>query len=272
MRLRRNWFFVLSLAVIAAGTAIVAAQSSLADFGINENRLRSQLARAVVDGYIPMYPNAKLFHAATPAVRAAFVKNALGWMKTYSESPAFQADYDKQRAAAKPTPPASKGTPDEQLAKYFADQRQSVEEMKKSVAQMPPDLQKQMQATIQQMQANVEQQAKNPQMTAMLKQGFAQQAEQDKQTYEKDLANYATRYPADPRVLIAGRLDKFLDLSKDVAFDAKLVPGNNGKMKFADSQYEGKSSEWKLCYRAGKEPVEAARAFATDWLRQIEKK
>ena len=272
MRLRTYSLSILALAIVAVGTAIVAAQTGLADFGINESQLKSRLARAVVDGYIPMYPNAKLFHAATPAARAAFVKNALVWMKAYSESPAFKADYDKLRSDAKPTPPQSKGTPDEQFAKYLAEQRQSVEEMKKSVAQMPPDLQKQMQATVQQMEANVEQTANNPQMSAMLKQGFAQQAEQDKQTYEKDLANYAARYPADPKVLIAERLHRFLDLSKDVAFDAKLVPGGNGKMKFAEPQYEGKSDEWKLCYRAGKEPVDAARAFASDWLRQIEKK
>lgn len=272
MRLRGNWLYPLCLAVIAAGTAIVAAQSSLADFGINESQLKSRLARAVVDGYIPMYPNAKLFHAATPAVRAAFVKNSLSWMKTYTESPAFQSDYDKLRAEAKPAPPKSKGTPDEQFAKYLAEQRQSVEEMKKNVAKMPPDMQKQMQATIQQMEASVEQQAKDPQMAAMLKQGIAQQAESDKKTYEKNMADYEAKFPADPKVLIASHLHKFLDLSKDVAFAAKLVPGGNGKMKFADPQYEGKSDQWKLCYRAGQEPVEAARAFATDWLRQIEKK
>src|SRR5208337_1972091 len=177
MRKRLHVFFLLALAVVAVGTAIVAAQSSLADFGINENQLKSRMARAVVDGYIPMYPNAKLFHAATPAVRAAFVKNALGWMKTYAESAAFQADYDKQRAAAKPTPPKPKGTPDEQFAKYLADQRQSVVEMKKSVAQMSPDMQKQLQGTVQQMEANVDKMAKDPQMSAMMKQGFAQEAE-----------------------------------------------------------------------------------------------
>ena len=272
MRLRMNWLLVLCLAVIGAGTAIVAAQSSLADFGMNQDQLKPRLARAVVDGYIPMYPNAKLFHAATPAVRAAFVKNALSWMKTYTESAAFQADYDKQRAAAKPAPPKPKGTPDEQFAKYLAEQRQSVEEMKKSVAKMTPDMQKQLQGTVQQMEASVEQTAKDPQMSAMMKQGFAQQAESDQKAYEKDLADYAAKYPADPKVLIASRLHKFLDLSKDVAFDAKLVPSGGGKMRFADSQYEAKPAEWKLCYRAGKEPVEAARAFVSDWLRQIEKR
>jgi hypothetical protein len=30
--------------------------------------------------------------------------------------------------------------------------------------------------------------------------------------------------------------------------------------------YENKPVEWKLCYRAGKETVEAARAVASQWL------
>jgi hypothetical protein len=272
MRRGTDNLFHFALAAVVVWAAIVAAQSSLADFGINESQLKSQMARALVSGYIPLYPNSKQYHSATAAAQAAFLKNTLGWMKTYTESQAFQADYDKQRASAKPTPPKSQGTPDEQFAKYLADQRKSIEEMKKNVAQMPPDMQKQMQATVQQMEAQVAQTANNPQMAAMMKQGFAQQAESDQKNYEKELADYGSRYPADSKALIARRLHEFLDLSKDVAFDAKLVPAGNGKMKFADAQYEAKPAEWKLCYRAGKEPVEAARAFATDWLRQIEKR
>ncbi len=41
---------------------------------------------------------------------------------------------------------------------------------------------------------------------------------------------------------------------------------------FADPNYEKKSPEWKYYYRAGKQPVEAARAFATSWLADVEKK
>jgi len=40
-------------------------------------------------------------------------------------------------------------------------------------------------------------------------------------------------------------------------------------MKFADPSFEAKSRFWKLCYRAGKEPVETARALAQEWLRQL---
>jgi hypothetical protein len=57
-------------------------------------------------------------------------------------------------------------------------------------------------------------------------------------------------------------------MSKDVAFDAKLVSAGQ-IMRFADSKVESELDVWKLCYRAVKEPVDAALAFATDWLRQL---
>ena len=40
-------------------------------------------------------------------------------------------------------------------------------------------------------------------------------------------------------------------------------------MKFANPAYEQKPTEWKLCFRAGREPVEAAKALATAWLKEI---
>jgi hypothetical protein len=43
-------------------------------------------------------------------------------------------------------------------------------------------------------------------------------------------------------------------------------------MRFANEDYEGKPAEWKICFRAGKEATEAARAFARSWLTELEKK
>ena len=42
-------------------------------------------------------------------------------------------------------------------------------------------------------------------------------------------------------------------------------------MAFVDPRYEEKPSEWKVCYRAGKEPVETARAMAQEWLQEMGK-
>lgn len=250
------------------GAAMLIAQSSLADFGITETRLKSNLANAFVYNSLPVSPNRKAYAAASTAARVALVKSALGVVKTYAESAAFKAEYEKLRAQAKPGPNESKGTPDEQWAKFLADQQKSLADMKANVAKMSPDMQKQMQATIQQVQTSMEKTSKDPQMMAIMKQSYAAEAENSKKDYQRSLTEYEARYPADPGVLIAKRLREFLEMSNGIPFDAKLV-GSNGQMRFADPKLESKPDQWKLCFRAGKEPVEAARAFASEWLKAL---
>ena len=271
MKTRKSLMFLALAAIVAVTGVTLVAQNTLANFGINTREVQPNIVGSIVNGYVPVYPNRKAFLSAAPALRAAFVKEALTWAKAYTESSAFADDYKKQRESAKPTPPASKGTPDEQFAKNIAEQRKGVEDMKKNVAKMSPAMQKQMADTVKQMEANVERMAKDPQMVAMMKQGFAAQAQAEQQDYQRRLADHDKRYPADPKVLIATRLRQFLDVSKDVAFDAKLVPAGGGRMKFADARFEDKSEQWKLCYRAGKDATQAARTFATDWLKQLPK-
>ena len=80
--------------------------------------------------------------------------------------------------------------------------------------------------------------------------------------------NDAGDRPADSLVVIARRLRRFLDVSADVNFDAALVTVN-GARRFADPALQAKSSEWKLCFRAGREAVTAARAQAEAWLQTL---
>jgi len=268
---RRNPL-ALCVALVAVGAASVLAQSSLSNFGINSTDLQPKIVNALVTGYVPVYPNRKQFFAASPALRAGFVKDALSFTKAYTESASFLEHYRKEREAARPVPSPSQATPDERYAKYLADQRKGIQEMKQNVAKMPPDMQNQMAETVKQMEANADRQAKDPQMIAMMKQNFAVQEQADQKDHQERLANFEKRFPADPRTLIASRLRQFLDLSKDVDFSAKLVPAGGGKMRFADPRYEAKPPEWKLCYRAGKDAVDAARTFAADWLRQLSAK
>ncbi len=68
--------------------------------------------------------------------------------------------------------------------------------------------------------------------------------------------------------LIARRLQEFLDVSKDVDFEAKLVPAGS-KMRFADPQYEEELPEWKLYDRSGRDAVAAAREVAQVWLKAL---
>lgn len=69
----------------------------------------------------------------------------------------------------------------------------------------------------------------------------------------------------DANVTLKKRLTLFLELSKDVDFDARL----EGR-RFADATYEAKPGEWKMCYRAGREATAAAREVATAWLADLD--
>ena len=72
------------------------------------------------------------------------------------------------------------------------------------------------------------------------------------------------RYPEDPQELVKKRLEEFLEVSETVNFEAEM----RGNM-FADAKYEGKDDKWKMCYRAGKEVVGAAREEAKKWLDEL---
>ena len=73
----------------------------------------------------------------------------------------------------------------------------------------------------------------------------------------------------DPGVTLKRRLQAFLDATAEVDFDAKTT-GQGGSRRFVDEQYEAKPPEWKMCFRAGREASDAARAFAKDWLAELD--
>lgn len=264
MRTRR---VAAACACLAVGgwLSVVVAQNVFGSLGMQEASAQRDIVQAFISGNVNVYPAAKAFRAAAPAARAALVKGVFDWARAYTESAAYKAAYDRERAASAPKPPAAKKA-DAELARQKAEQQKSIDEMKKNLAQMPPELRKQMEATIKEIEAQTAKQNADPQMAAMMRQGTEMQIAEEQKQYQESVARYNERYPADPRVLIAARLRKFLDISKDVDFGAALVPGPGGKQRFANAAYEAKPSEWKLCFRAGKEATTAAREAAQAWL------
>jgi hypothetical protein len=111
---------------------------------------------------------------------------------------------------------------------------------------------------------------KDPAQKAQLKAVLDAQRAEAKTRREEALAEWNIRLPTDPKALIAGRIREFLETSADVDFGAKLVK-KGGLMRFDNEDYEAKPITWKLCFRAGREAVEAARTFATSWLSALEK-
>lgn len=102
--------------------------------------------------------------------------------------------------------------------------------------------------------------------------GSAEDLQYAREQYKEAVAEWKKEYPATGKDMVRRRLREFLNESADVDYNAKLVR-REGKMRFVNAKYEDeKSGEWKVCYRAGKEPVERARAFAKAWLAELETK
>jgi hypothetical protein len=251
-------------------TLALAQQNALTTLGVQESGMKGQVVGSLTEGRVPIYEAAKAFKKLDAAMRAKMVQGALSWAKAYVESPAFRADYGKQREAGKPTALKPKGTVDEEMARQSAERKKSLVEMKQNVAKMPPDMQKQMAATVKQMEESFAKTESDPQMVSLMRQSIEMQRAAEEKSFRESLAAYDKKWPADPMQLIARRLEQFLEVSKDVDYKAQLF-SDRGTMKFMDARYQGKPDNWKLCFRAGKEATDAARAFAASWLKEIKK-
>lgn len=86
--------------------------------------------------------------------------------------------------------------------------------------------------------------------------------------YQTKLQKFNEGFPENPQLLIKKRLQKILDITADVDYEAEVK--QVGKFKvFVNPQYERKSKEWKLAYRAGKAATDAVRAAAQKWLDEL---
>jgi Skp family chaperone for outer membrane proteins len=267
---RHSWTKALLGFIAAAGVCAVGlvAQGALGGLGVSETTGKGIVNGWLDSGYLNLTPAAKSFRAATPAGRASLAKNAVAWAKAYTESPAFKTWYDQRRKEDLPTPPEVKGSVDDELARQSAERKKSLEEMKKNVAQMAPEMRKAMEAAVKESEAANRKLETDPQMVAMMRQGIESERAANQERYQQRLASHERRFPANPNTVIARRLQEFLDISKTVDFDAKLVPA--GKlMRFANPEYEEQKPLWKLCYRTGRDAVSAARESAQAWLKTL---
>jgi len=266
----RMAFIVLAVAA-AAGMAAAQGQADvLTQLGVKPAGAREAVVEALATGSAYNDAAFKAFKALAPSARAAVVKAGLAWIKAYTATPEFKADYAKYREGQKPAPAEAVLSVDEFLKKQRQDMEKQAAEMRQAAAGMDAATKKAMEDGIKQMMAQIEAVEKNPDQRAQLKEMLDGQRAEAKSRHEEAVAEWNKRTPADPKTLIADRIREFLETSADVDYAAKLVKSGS-LMRFANEEYESKPAQWKLCFRAGKEAVDAARAFAQAWLAELEK-
>jgi hypothetical protein len=260
-------------AVVAALSlvgAVLAAAAFPAGWKVTEADARDYALDSLAGGQFN-YWAFKAGWTATPAsARAALVTGGLEWVKAYAASPQFAQAYATRRTESKPPPTVPTMTVDQEMAAERAQQQKELADYRAQIKQMPKESQQAMLDMAKMMEDQQKQFAADAQMQAMIKQAKEAERVEAKQRDAQSLARWQKEWPVDPKPLIAKRLRDFLAACADVDFAAKTIhdPAID-KLRFAETRYEMKPAEWKYCYRAGKAPVEAARAFATAWLKEL---
>ncbi|MBL7744973.1 MAG: hypothetical protein JNN00_15980 [Chitinophagaceae bacterium] len=205
--------------------------------------------------------------------RAAVAKDLLTYTKAFVSSPAFKKQYDDMRKSSKPQEPVLKPLRSiEQIQKEeIAKTEKSIKDIEKSMKEMP-QFAKSMEPVLEMQKKNLKdyQDPKNSYFAAIA-QGEKYDQENQLRNHKERMAEWTKNMPENVNSFIAERLQKMLDATKDIDYNAQLME-KYGKKRFVNPKYEGKNQEWKQGFRAGKEVTEPARAYAQQWLNELKAK
>lgn len=184
--------------------------------------------------------------------------------KAYAASQAFRdryAAWRKERVKA-PTAPRSGAQWKADQKAALAEQQAGLKQLEAQIASMPKEMQAEMRATLAQMKRDL---AEAPQMSDADYEAMAGMAAQQAKA---DASQREAEVPADPKVKLRAALKGFLAATEGVDYGA-AIQVQNGRRVFVNRALEAKPGPWKMAFRAGKEPAEAARAFARSWLAEL---
>src|SRR6185437_10138178 len=195
----------------------------------------------------------KAFKMLPPAARAEAVTSAAAWVKAYTTTAEFRQQYAKLRGTRKPEAPTWDTTPEQELQKEDEAQKKQLAESTQAIASLPAEQRKEIEAAMK-AAAQVAASQNTPEMRQIRLNAIKGERAARTKEYQDDLVTWNRDYPEDPKPVIARRLREFLALSAGVDFNAKV--NTNGA--FENAAYQAKSSQWKMCYRAGRDATAAA--------------
>jgi hypothetical protein len=261
------WLVTVGLTAGVATAAVVGADV-LSDLGISEGRAREAFFDSFASGSVSLVGNVQVFKAASPQARAAMVKTVTAMARAYTESDDFARRYADHREANAPDPLPAERTADEVLAKQRSDYEKQVTDMRSMFDEITPQQREVLERGFAEMRArfdDMEKDGTKAQLDALLK----VQRARDVAAYEDRMKEYEREFPLQAGTLIARRLQRFLEVTGDIDFSARLVERDK-KMRFVDPALESRPAEWKMCFRAGRSATQTAREIAQEWLKALE--
>jgi hypothetical protein len=218
------------------------------------------------------YPSNKIIRSLTFPKRAEVAKELASYTRKYLLSPEFRKYYQNRLQAIKPEAPESKHDPDKRMKELADETRKEIKEYEQSIKETKdPNIKQILEKNLPVYKARLKSYTDpSDPAYATNRKSLEDSYKYEMDKYKQRLDQYNRDYPQDPNVMIKDRLQKFLDLSATVDFDAELKEGYGGKKIFVKPEYERKSSEWKACYRAGKETIAVVRAEAEKFLKELQ--
>jgi hypothetical protein len=259
-----------AISVSAFRWAEVPARDFLTVLGISKATAEADVFNSFWSDYVS-HPGGERVRAIVLGDRPAMVREVVQFARSYTASPAFLERYAAARLEARPKPPEGPQSGEDMVAAMKADTEKQIADMQAQADQATGEIKAMLLESVEMLKETLAmlESPDNPYLDPEMQAGMAAGAAAEQAEYEAKVAEWDAVYPEDANVRIAQRLEEVLAECSDVDFSAKLIDGDYGKKLFASAAYEKKSADWKACYRAGPEAVEAAEAALAEWLAAI---
>jgi len=203
--------------------------------------------------------------------RAAATADLLAYTKQYLSGPAFKAAYDKLRRESKPSEPVDNTRSKDQIRQdKIADTKKLLASTENTINTGNADMKKVMQPILEMHKKNLAAyQDPNSKEIEALYQSQLDRRKGELADYQKFTKEWEQRYPEDSKVFVKARIQKYLALAATVDFTATTHEAHS-KQIFDKAEFQYKSNDWKMIYRAGKEVYETTKTFAEKWLQEMQ--
>lgn len=275
-------FLVAALLVPFIGTAIVLTQVAAGPFGVADATARKLLVDAILIQTFRTYQAdigrndliatvARAYARMPAAARGPATTAAFTWARAYLSSPAFAAAYAKVRDEQRPAGVANQASVDDTLKKMMDEQWAALEQTRKMAAGFPEKERAGVLAMIKESEARL----KSPETVQIWRAAVEAEQGVTAASGSKALADWEARYPASPNAFVREHLQLFLAETANVDFTlaAFMVRGPGGEvLGFLSPGYMGIPWQHVHAIVAGREALDAGRAAAAAWLKELDAK
>ena len=261
---------ILVTMLLGGGIAHGAAQPDiLATLGTSVTEAHNSIFMTLTSGFPALSGDRSVFKAAPAEARATMVRAVVAIARAFVGSADFARRYALYRDAQRPQRSAGPRTGTEALGQQQQAMEQAIAQAMENAARLPADARKQLEDSIADMRKQIAELNADPEYRAAVDQMATENARQEDAAFTRKQAAFNAEFPEDVNALVARRLRQFLTTCGDVDFDAQLETGPDRRRRFVDPAYERRSRDWKMCFRAGRPAVDAARAAANEWLETL---